>query len=148
MNQDGLICIEPSLQTALTSALSTMSLSTGNNLPFCTLPHSSNPSYIIRKKSSFCTIPHSSNLDTFFRYRYVIPHKVAPLIQFFPVLALWVNKNWPPSIKVKKLKIFWDKLSSNSCKQTSLNAPGTENPLSHPILRLEESHFSIIGPLG
>ena len=72
--------------------------------------------------------------------------KVAPLIQFlswviphFPLLALWGNKNWPPSMKVKKLKIFWIKIGSMSCKWSSLNGPGTETPLSHPILKLDES---------
>ena len=77
------------------------------------------------------------------------------LIQFwswmnlpFPLLALWGNKNWPPSMKVKKLKIFWNKLGSKGGKWSSLNAPGTENPLSHSILKLPESPFSIISPLG
>ena len=30
----------------------------------------------------------------------------------------------------------------------SSNAPGTENPLSHSVLELEEFPFPIIGPLG
>ena len=66
----------------------------------------------------------------------------------FPLLALWGNKNWPPSMKVKKLKIFWEKMSPKGCKWSSLNAPGTENPLSHPILKLHEFPFPTIGPLG
>ena len=66
----------------------------------------------------------------------------------FPLLALWGNKNWPPSMKVKKLKIFWDRMSSKGCKWSSLNAPGTENPLSHQVLELGEFPFSIISPLG
>ena len=33
------------------------------------------------------------------------------------------------------------------CKWSSLNAQGTENPLSHPLLGLEEFPFPIIGPL-
>ena len=48
------------------------------------------------------------------------------LIQFwswknslFSQLALWGNKKWPPSMKVKKLKIFWDKMSSKGCKWSS-----------------------------
>ena len=34
------------------------------------------------------------------------------------------------------------------CKWSSLNAPGTENPLSHPFLGLGEFPFPFIGPLG
>ena len=34
------------------------------------------------------------------------------------------NKNWPPSMKVKKLEIFCDKMSSKGCKWSSLNGPG------------------------
>ena len=59
----------------------------------------------------------------------------------FSILALWGNKNWPPSMKVKKLKIFWDKMGSKGCKWSSLNAPGTQSPLSHPILKLDEIPF-------
>ena len=77
--------------------------------------------------------------------------KTLSLIQFwgwvnslFPLLALWGNKNWPPSMKVKKLEIFQDKSGSTGCKGSSLNAPATKNPLSHPILRLEEFPFSHI----
>ena len=77
------------------------------------------------------------------------------LIQFwgwknslFPLLALWGNKNWPPSMKVKKFKISQNKRGSRGCKWSSLNAPGTGNPLSHPILELDEFHFPIIGLWG
>ena len=66
----------------------------------------------------------------------------------FQLFALWGNKNWPPSMNLKKLKIFLNKMGSTGCKWSSLNAPGTENPWSHPILRLEEFPFPIIGPLG
>ena len=77
------------------------------------------------------------------------------LIQFWSwvnslscILALWGNKNWPPSMKVKKLKIFWNKSGLMGCKWSSLNAPGTGNPLSHSVLELEEFPFPIISPLG
>ena len=63
-------------------------------------------------------------------------------------LVHWGNKNWPPSMKVEKLKIFWDKRGSKGCKWSSLNAPGTQSPLSHPILKLDDFPFPIIGPLG
>ena len=66
----------------------------------------------------------------------------------FPLLAPLGNKNWPPSMKVKKLKIFCHKMGSMGCKWSSLHAPGTQTPLSHPILKLDEFPFPIIGPLG
>ena len=81
--------------------------------------------------------------------------KVATLIQFlswviphFPLLALWGNKNWPPSMKVEKLEKFFHKMGLMGCKWSSLNAPGTEIPLSHSILKLGEFPFPIIGSLG
>ena len=66
------------------------------------------------------------------------------------LLSLWYlgNKNWVPSMKVKKLKIFWSKMGSMGCKWFSLNAPGTENPFSHSILKLDESHYSHYWPSG
>ena len=67
----------------------------------------------------------------------------------FPLLALWGNKNWPPSMKVKKLENFGNKSGLKGCKWSSLNAPGTENPLSHSLLELGESPFRIlIAPNG
>ena len=66
----------------------------------------------------------------------------------FPLLVLWGNKNWLPSMKVKNLENFRNKSGLNKCKWSSLNAPGTETPLSHPILKLAEIPFPIIGPLG
>ena len=70
------------------------------------------------------------------------------VISIFPVLALWGNKNWPPSMKVKKLEIFWVKMGLVDSKWSSLNAQGTEIPLSHPIFKLDEFPFLIISPLG
>ena len=58
------------------------------------------------------------------------------------------NKNWPPSMKVKKFENVLSKSGSTGCNWSSLIAPGTENHLSHPILKLDEFHFPIIGPLG
>ena len=62
--------------------------------------------------------------------------KTLCLIQFwswnnspFPLLALWGNKNWPPSMKKKIMKIFWHKKGSIGCKWYSYNAPGIENPI-------------------
>ena len=64
------------------------------------------------------------------------------------VLALWGNKNWLPSRKVKKWEIFQNKMGLMGCKWSSLNAPGTETPQSHPYLELGEFPFPIISPLG
>ena len=66
----------------------------------------------------------------------------------FPLLALLGNKNWPPSMKVKKLGKFQNVRGAKGCKWSSLNAPGTQTPLSHSVLKLEEFPFPIIGPLG
>merc|ERR1712115_478874 len=78
-----------------------------------------------------------------------LSHPVLELGEFpFPLLALWGNKNWPPSMKVKMMEIFQNKRGLMGCKWPSLNAQGTENPLSHPILKLDEFPFPIIGPLG
>ena len=63
----------------------------------------------------------------------------------FPLLALWGNKNWPPSMKVKKMEIFQNKVGLMGCKWSSLNAPGIETHLSHPTLKLGE--FPFIGSL-
>ena len=49
----------------------------------------------------------------------------------FPLLALWGNKNWPPSMKVKNLKIFLDKMGSKDRKWYSLDDPGINIHLSH-----------------
>ena len=66
----------------------------------------------------------------------------------FPLLALWGIKNWPPSMKVKMMEILQQKSSLKGIKWSSLNAPGTENPLAHLLLWLEEFPFPIIGLLG
>ena len=63
-------------------------------------------------------------------------------ISLFPLLALWGNKNGLPSMKVKKLKIFQNKMGLKGCKWSSLNAPGTETPLPHPYWKLQEFPFS------
>ena len=72
--------------------------------------------------------------------------KVATLIQFlswviphFPLLALWGNKNWPPSMKVEKLEKFFNKMGLMGCKWSSLNALrrlGTQSCHSHSTLEL------------
>ena len=62
-------------------------------------------------------------------------------------LADWGNKNWPPSMKMKNLKNFQKKMGLMGCNWSSLNAPGTQTPLSLPILKLDEFLFPIIAPL-
>ena len=59
----------------------------------------------------------------------------------FPLLALWGNKNWPPSMKVKKVKIFQNKRGLIGCKSSSQTASGIENPLLHPTAVMY--HFPI-----
>ena len=51
-------------------------------------------------------------------------------------------------MKVKKLEKFQNKMGLMDCKWSSLNAPGIENLLSHPILELGEFSSPIIGSLG
>ena len=54
----------------------------------------------------------------------------------FSILALWGNKNGLPSMKVKELENLQNKSGFKGCKWSSLNAPGTETPLSHPYTGL------------
>ena len=63
-------------------------------------------------------------------------------------LALWGNKNGLPSMKVSKLEKFQSKMVLIGCKWSSLNAPGTQSPQSHPYWKLGEFPFPIISPLG
>ena len=53
-----------------------------------------------------------------------------------------------PSMKVKKMEKFQSKSGLMGCKWSSLNATGTGNPLSHPVLELRNCPFPNIGPLG
>jgi len=65
-----------------------------------------------------------------------------------------LSHTWPsgviriglPSIKVKKMVLLYENVrGAKGCKWSSLNAPGTQTPLSHPVLELEEFPFSILG---
>ena len=51
-------------------------------------------------------------------------------------------------MKVKELEIFQNKSGLKGCKWSSLKAPGTETPLSHPYWKLEEFPFSHNWPSG
>ena len=67
----------------------------------------------------------------------------------FPlVLALWGNKKWLLSMKVKEMENFESKMGWMGCIWSSLNAPGTRIHVSHPMLELGELPFPINGPLG
>ena len=66
----------------------------------------------------------------------------------FSVLALWGNKNWPPSMKVQKIENWQNEMGLKGCKWSSLKAPGTENPLSHSFLELGKLPLFTISPLG
>ena len=66
-----------------------------------------------------------------------LSHSVLELhFSLFSLLALWGNKNWPPSIKVQEMENSMNKLGLKCCKVSSLNAPGNDNPLSYPYLEL------------
>ena len=60
----------------------------------------------------------------------------------FPLLALWGKKNVIPSIKVKEIENVQSETGLKGCKWSSLNAPGTETPQSHPYWKLQEFPFS------
>ena len=63
----------------------------------------------------------------------------------FPLIDLWGNKKWLPSMKVKKMEKFQNEMG---CKWSCLNVPGIEIYLCHLILELDESPFPIIHSLG
>ena len=46
----------------------------------------------------------------------------------------WIIRIGLSSIKVKKLLNLGNKIGLTGCKWSSLNAPGTETPVSHPFL--------------
>ena len=66
----------------------------------------------------------------------------------FSLLALWSHKNWPPSIKMEQIENFLNKMGLRGCNWSSLNAPATENLLSHSLLKLGDFPFLTISPLG
>ena len=57
-----------------------------------------------------------------------------------PILALWGNKNWLPSMKVKKLKIFQNKMGLKGCKWSSLNATLCKLPIRALVLGSASRH--------
>ena len=59
-----------------------------------------------------------------------------------PILAIWGNKKWLPSMKVKKMGKFQNKRGLIGCKCSSLNVPGIRIHVYHPILELGELHSS------
>ena len=56
------------------------------------------------------------------------------LFLFFLSLGYGVIRNGSFSIKMRKLEVFWNQISSTGCKWSSLDAPGTDSPVSHPFL--------------
>ena len=82
-------------------------------------------------------------------YKNLRSHPFLELGEFpFLIIRPLGNKNGLPSMKVQKLKIYQNKSDSTGCKWPSLNASGTETPLSHQFLELGEIPFLIISPLG
>ena len=65
----------------------------------------------------------------------LLSHSVLELdFSLFSLLALWDNKNWPPSIKERQLGNCQNIMGLKGCKWSSLNAPDTETPLLPPFL--------------
>ena len=62
---------------------------------------------------------------------------------FFSLSALWGNKNWPLSIKMKQIENSHNKMGLKGCKWSSLIAPGIQTPLSHVILELRDFPIDI-----
>ena len=46
------------------------------------------------------------------------------------------------------METFQIEIGLEGCKWSSLNVPGTETPLSHPILKLDESPFQLLAFWG
>ena len=63
-------------------------------------------------------------------------------ITLFPLLALCGNKNWLPSMKVKKFENVESETGLKGCKWSSLKAPGTETHQNNLYWKLEEFPFS------
>ena len=63
----------------------------------------------------------------------------------FLIFSSGVIRNGIPSIKLRTIENFWDKISLTGCKWSSLNAPGTDTPVSHSFLG--ESLFLIFPSL-
>ena len=52
-------------------------------------------------------------------------------------LTIWRQSSYGlPSMKVKKLEKFWNKMVLKGCKWSSLNAPRSETHVPHPQSRL------------
>ena len=64
------------------------------------------------------------------------------MISPFQLMDLWGNKNWPPSMKLKKVENFWNKKGFKGCKWSGLNVPGTEKILSYPLFAFKIIPFS------
>merc|ERR1711884_767964 len=65
-----------------------------------------------------------------------------------PIIGLWGSKNGLPNMKVKKLEKFQNKMGLRGCKWSSLNAPGTQSPQSHPYWEKGNSSNSHNWPSG
>ena len=53
-----------------------------------------------------------------------------------------VIRNGSPSIKLKMMEQFWDKISFTGCKCSSLNTLGTETPVSTRVPRPPQQRFA------
>ena len=66
----------------------------------------------------------------------------------FSLLALLGNKNCPSSIKMNQIENCQKEMGLKDSKLSSLNAPGTQAPLSHSVLELNFSLFSLLALWG
>ena len=65
-----------------------------------------------------------------------------------PIISPLGNKNWLPSMKVKKFENVQNKMGLKGCKWSSLKAPGTETPQSYPYWKREILPSPIISLWG
>ena len=65
-----------------------------------------------------------------------------------PLLALWGNKEWPPTIKMKQIENSNNKVGLKGCKWSNLNAPGTQTRSVSSFFGMGLFPFLTISPLG
>ena len=106
----------------------------------CSSPLTSTFNLLLQIKSDIVRMPQA--LQTLYPLSH---HPLFGLEEFpFPIIGLWGNKNWPPSMKVKKMENFQNKRGLKGCKWSCLNTPGTENLLYHSLFgvgRIPFSHY-------
>ena len=78
-----------------------------------------------------------------------MPQALKPLcLILFWILALWGNKNWLPSMKKQKLKIFWSKSDPNGLQMVQLECPRHRKPTVSFFFGVGRIPFSHYWPSG